>query len=87
MIGIRGAVVIVLVAEEAIGRSAGILPANVAQVARNRLMGTRQWEIGIIVVERRRAPGGGRVAHGAVVWESKGNMIGISHPVVVFHVA
>ena len=83
MIRIGGAIIIVLVAEETLRGSSRVLTIDMAQVARHGLVGACQWEIGVVVIKRGRAPCSRRVAHSAVVRELVCQMIGVGRRVIV----
>ena len=81
-------VVVLGVARSAISRRAAVLASDVTLHALQSRMHTRQSEASESrVIELRRRPVGGRVAHGAVSWEIGLHVIRVGRAVVVFRVA
>jgi len=70
-------------AGEAVRGGSSILTIDMTVGACGSLMGAGQREIGVVVIEGGRAPGGGRVAHGAVVRKLIGQMIRFCRLVVI----
>ncbi len=87
VIRVRRRLVVCLVTGIAVGGSTRVNPTNVATGARNVDMRPGQREPRQVVVEARRSPRRGRVAHVALGGESRRLMIGIVSAVVIVQMA
>ena len=74
-IGRRG--VIRFVTGITIRRRTRVFASDVAQSACHRRVGAHQWERRRVVIERRRLPGRGVVAQGAILREARGHVVRI----------
>ena len=83
MIGVGRGIIIRLMAREAVRWSACVLTIDMTRGAGNGLMGAGQREIGVVMVEGGWAPCRRRVAHGTIVGELVGQMIGISRSIII----
>jgi len=75
------------VAAVAIGRSRGEVTARMAARARNADVRSRQWKVGLAVVERGWLPGRSRVANLTGLRETGGHVIWTCRPIEIFEVA
>ena len=79
--------VVVLVAAETVGRNGRVIVVHMATGTCNRCVGAGQRETGVVVIEARRAPGCGAVAHIALLRETRGHMVRVVRALEVIQVA
>jgi hypothetical protein len=75
MVGIRRRAIILFMTRIAIGRRSRKAIVHMATGAVGLNMGSRQFKIRLVVIERRRCPGTRRMARRTIVVESPGRMI------------
>ena len=75
VVRVGGSRVIGFVAAVAIGRNRSVVILDMTAGTRHRRMRPSQRESGVVVIERRRAPGRGAMAHVALLWESNGGVV------------
>ena len=86
VIRIGGGLVVGLVTGEAIGRNRSVVVVHMATGAGHRGVFAGQGEWRVVVIERRRNPGRGVVAHIALLWKPGLNMIRVGGSVEVAQV-
>lgn len=79
--------VVRLVAAETVGGNRGVVVVHMTTGACNRCVRAGQGETGVVVIETRRAPGCGAMAHIALLRKARRNMVRVVRVVEIIQVA